>query len=84
MNNPIPAEAIEAANKAVFHHFNGLIRPLLVQVVLESAAPRMLEEAFEQGQKSGIRHATRLAAAVRMGRPDLPGPMSPNPYRTTR
>jgi len=37
--------------------------------------------AFDQGQKSGIRHATRLAAAVRLGRPELPGPISPNPYR---
>lgn len=39
------------------------------------------EAAFDQGQKSGIRHAARLAATARMGRPDLPGPMSPNPYR---
>jgi hypothetical protein len=38
-------------------------------------------EAFDQGQKSGMRHATRIAAAMRLGRPDLPGPMSPNPYR---
>lgn len=38
-------------------------------------------EAFEQGQKSGLRYATRAAAATRMGKPELAGPMSPNPYR---
>lgn len=37
-------------------------------------------EAFAQGQKSGMRHADRLAAANKIGRPDLPGPLSPNPY----
>ena len=40
-------------------------------------------EAFEQGQKSGMRHTDRLIAAHSIGRPDLPGPISPNPYRTT-
>ena len=37
-------------------------------------------EAFEQGQKSGKRYAARRIAAARIGRPDLPGPISPNPY----
>ncbi|XKH58570.1 hypothetical protein LG293_16075 (plasmid) [Citricoccus nitrophenolicus] len=39
------------------------------------------EVAFGRGQKSGLRHADRLHAAEKIGRPDLPGPMSPNPYR---
>lgn len=41
-----------------------------------------LAEAFDQGQKSGIRHAERLVAAAKIGRPELPGPISPNPYRS--
>lgn len=38
-------------------------------------------EAFERGQKSCVRHATRMAAAMELGLPALPGPLSPNPYR---
>lgn len=39
-------------------------------------------EAFDQGQKSGVRHADRVRAAGEIGRTDLPGTISPNPYRT--
>ena len=36
---------------------------------------------WDEGQKSGMRHARRLVRAAEMGRPELPGPISPNPYR---
>ena len=48
---------------------------------VEAAAPHMMAQAFEEGQKSGMRHADRLVAAAKIGRPELPGPISPNPYR---
>jgi len=38
-------------------------------------------EGWDEGQKSGMRHADRLVAAAKIGRPDLPGPISPNPYQ---
>jgi hypothetical protein len=88
----VPAEAVEAAAKTFLgytpeHEADDLEREInaacrsTAKRILEAAAPFIAAEAFEQGQKSAFRHATRLAAAVRMGRPDLPGPMSPNPYR---
>ena len=46
----------------------------------DQAIRQAKQEAFEQGQKSGIRHADRRWAASEMMRPDLPGPISPNPY----
>lgn len=41
-------------------------------------------EAWDEGQKSGLRYADRAIKAHNIGRPDLPGPPSPNPYRTER
>lgn len=41
-----------------------------------------LEDAFEQGRKSGMRHADRVTAALKIGRPELAGSPSPNPYQT--
>lgn len=41
----------------------------------------LMAQAFDEGQKSGMRHADRLVAAAEIGRPELPGPLSPNPYR---
>jgi hypothetical protein len=38
------------------------------------------EQAFDEGQKSGMRHTDRLVSAAKIGRPELPGPISPNPY----
>jgi hypothetical protein len=38
-------------------------------------------DGWDEGQKSGMRHADRLVAAAKIGRPDLTGPPSPNPYR---
>ena len=59
------------------------VPPEVAKEILEAAAPHMLDAAFDQGQKSGMRHADRLVAAAKIGRPELPGPISPNPYRTT-
>ena len=42
---------------------------------------RRVADAWDEGQKSGMRHADRMRAAYEMGRPELPGPPSPNPYR---
>ena len=44
-------------------------------------ARKAAEKAFDEGQKSGMRFADRAAKAEQIGRPDLPGPLSPNPYR---
>ena len=93
MNNPvIPAEAVEAAAIAMSEcgadgwedqgaHFQGVMRRD-ARRALEAAAPHLMAEAFEQGQKSGMRHADRLVAAAKIGKPALPGPISPNPYRS--
>lgn len=91
----IPDEAVEAAARAAAkdedasnwddeheHYRNGWLNRM--QVALEAAAPHLMAEAFEQGQKSGLRHADRLVAAAKIGRPELPGPLSPNPYRPTK
>jgi hypothetical protein len=45
----IPDEAVEAANRAVFEKFNGMIRPALVRVVLEAAAPHLMAAAWHEG-----------------------------------
>jgi len=55
--------------------------PSLADDWLQEKIRQAKEEAFEQGQKSGMRHADRLVAAARIGKPELPGPLSPNPYR---
>lgn len=71
----------EFANPRVQGDFRNELR-----AALQAAEPHMLAEAkaeaFDQGQKSGMRHADRLVAAAKIGRPELPGPISPNPYRT--
>lgn len=59
---------------------------LRIGKILSELAPLLAAakaEAWEQGQKSGARHADRMIAAHSIGRLDLPGPISPNPYRTT-
>ena len=93
----IPAEAVEAAAKAAYEFQYSSLEGMWefanprvqgdfrneLRAALEAAAPYMLAEAFDQGQKSGTRHAVRLVAAAKIGRPELPGPISPNPYRIT-
>jgi len=51
--------------------------------LLLPAIRQLMAEAWDEGQKSGMRHADRQIAAAEIGRPDLPGPSSTNPYRTT-
>lgn len=77
----IPAAAAAAAAD-VFERLVGIRDTYAVQAILEAAAPHMLAEAFEQGQTSGMRYASRVIAANKIGRPELPGPISPNPYRS--
>lgn len=48
--------------------------------VLLPAIRALMAQAFDEGQKSGMRHADRLVAAAQIGRPELPGPLSHNPY----
>lgn len=38
-------------------------------------------KVWDEGQKSGLRYTDRMRAAYEMGRPELPGPASANPYR---
>lgn len=88
----IPAQAVEAAAKAHFERDGGrwddwtqedkAVEMEDMRAALEAAAPHLMAEAFEQGQKSGMRHADRLVAAAKIGKPELPGPISLNPYRT--
>lgn len=54
-----------------------------VAEVLAANGYGKLEDAWDEGQKSGMRHADRVIAAHKIGRPELPGPPSPNPYRET-
>lgn len=42
---------------------------------------KLKEQAWDEGQKSGLRYADRIRAAMEIGRLDLPGPPSRNPYR---
>ena len=48
---------------------------------LAAAGFGLVADAWDEGQKSGMRHADRVIAAHKIGRPELPGPPSPNPYR---
>jgi len=48
---------------------------------LSAAGYGLVADAWDEGQKSGMRHADRVIAAHKIGRPELPGPPSPNPYR---
>jgi len=66
----IPDEAVEAANEAVFRKFNGMMRPALVKVVLEAAAPHLMTAAWDEGLEVGLVSAVRIDSA-----PDT------NPYR---
>jgi hypothetical protein len=51
------------------------------QAMLAAAGFGLVADAWDEGQKSGMRHADRVIAAHKIGRPELPGPPSPNPYR---
>ena len=84
----IPDQAVDAAVDALLQSrlgdrsgVNGEEFVEAAIAALKAAAPHLMAEAFEQGQKSGMRHADRLVAAAKIGRPELPGPISPNPYR---
>lgn len=92
----IPEQAVEAAAKVTFEGLFDLDESdkwedvsaterepyeRQARAALEAAAPHMLAQAFDQGRKSGMRHADRLVAAEKIGRPELPGPLSPNPYK---
>jgi hypothetical protein len=84
----IPDEAVEAAAQRIAElRADGakaaMWRTDDIAALLEAvaAAPHLMAAAFDQGQKSGMRHVDRLVAAARIGREDLPGPLSPNPYR---
>ena len=52
-----------------------------VATQLTAAGFGLVADAWDEGQKSGMRHADRVIAAHKIGRPELPGPPSPNPYR---
>jgi hypothetical protein len=81
----LPAEAVQAVHSVICDesledHLDPEWPGRCVKAV-EAAAPHLMAQAFDEGQKSGMRHADRLVAAEKIGRPDLPGPLSPNPYR---
>jgi hypothetical protein len=85
----IPDEAVEAAAEALVGSTLGDHSGTnwedffeAARKALNAAAPSLMAQAFDEGQKSGMRHADRLVAAAKIGRPELPGPLSPNPYRT--
>lgn len=48
---------------------------------LEAHDREVAEKAWDEGQKSGMRYTDRMRAAYEIGRPELPGPPSINPYR---
>jgi len=84
----IPDEAIEAAAEALVGSTLGDRSGInweeffeAARLALNAAAPGLMAQAFDEGQKSGMRHADRLRAAQEIGKPELPGPISPNPYR---
>lgn len=52
------------------------------RLTLIAAAPALMAQAFDEGRKSGMRHRSRVLAAAKIGKPELPGPISPNPYRS--
>lgn len=85
----IPDEAVEVAAEALVSSTLGDRSGInweeffeAARLALNTAAPYLMAQAFDEGQKSGMRHADRLIAAAKIGRPELPGPPSPNPYRT--
>lgn len=85
----MPDEAVEAAAEALVGSTLGDRAGIkweeffeAARLALNAAAPRLMAQAFDEGQKSGMRHADRLVEAAKIGRPELPGPMSPNPYRS--
>lgn len=85
----IPDEAIEAAAEALVSSTLGERSGInweeffeAARGALKAAAPQLMAQAFDEGRKSGMRHADRLVAAAKIGRPELPGPISPNPYRS--
>lgn len=80
----IPDEAVEAATDQLPYQAADYVDTDTMRAALEAAAPYMMAAAFEQGQKSGMRHADRLVAAAKIGKPELPGPISTNPYRPTK
>jgi len=87
----IPDEAVEAAAEALVSSTLGDRAGIkweeffeAARQALNAAAPQLMAQAFDEGQKSGLRHADMLIAAEKIGRPDLPGPLSPNPYRKPR
>lgn len=84
----IPDEVIEAAAEALVSSTLGDRAGIkweeffeAARLALNAATPSLMAQAFEEGQKSGLRHADRLVAAAKIGKPELPGPLSPNPYR---
>lgn len=84
----IPDEVVESAAEALVSSTLGDRAGIkweeffeAARQALKAAAPRLMAQAFDEGQKSGMRHADRLVAAAKIGRPDLPGPIRPNPYR---
>lgn len=89
-NQVIPDEAIEAAAEALVSSTLGDRRGInweeffeAARLALKASAPYLMAQAFDEGQKSGMRHADRLVSAAKIGRPELPGSLSPNPYRPT-
>lgn len=82
----IPEEAIKAAEFALREADLDRFGPEktyanYARAALSAAAPTLMAMAFEQGQKSGLRYADRIRAAMEINRPELPGPPSSNPYR---
>jgi hypothetical protein len=77
----IPDAAVEAMSNTYRDGVGVTPNEAWVRTLLEAAAPHIMAEAFEQGQTSGMRYASRVIAANKIGRPELPGPISPNPYR---
>jgi hypothetical protein len=84
----ISDEAVEAAVDALvgsrLGDYPGISGEEFVEAAraaLAAAAPHIAAQAWDEGQKSGLRHADRLVAAAKIGHPELPGTRSPNPYR---
>ena len=81
----IPRKAIQAIHAAIceesFEDHMDPEWPGRCVKAAQAAAPYLMAQAFNEGQTSGMRHADRLVAAAKIGRPDLPGPISSNPYR---
>jgi len=81
----IPRKAIQAIHAAICEesledHMDPAWPGRCVKAA-QAAYPHLMAQAFDEGQKSALRHADRLVAAAKIGRPDLPGSLSPNPYR---